>query len=122
LDELHNLIQRFDSQKGVSFRIVKKIGDYLKNMPYNDKMKLMLSREDAFDLEIKQRLITKIKGTEKQYENLIGTIRDNSESPASSMLYDFFNSPTAERISHFNLTKKEIARKARELGVYGYAS
>ncbi len=122
LDELHSLIRKFDVQKGVSFRILKKIGDYLNNIPVDDKGQKMISREDAFDIEIKQRLITKIKGTEKQFETLIGTIRDDSDIPTNSMLYTFFNNEKSQGISHFTLTKQEIIRKAKELGIYGYAS
>jgi hypothetical protein len=122
LDELHELIIGIDSQKGVSFRIFERIGNYLSNIPKDDAGQPMISREDAFDLQIKQRLLTKIKGTEKQYESLIGTLKAREEVPANSELYNFFSSEMASRISHFRLTKEEIKRKARELSIYGYAS
>lgn len=123
LDELHDLMNKFDAQKGVSFRISKKIAEFLLNIPLDLYGNPMLSREIAFDLQIKQRIITKIKGTEKQYGNLIGIIKDNSISePIGSELYNFFNSEKAKKISEFTLTKQEIARKAKELGVYGYAN
>lgn len=120
-DELHDMIQKFDEHKGVSFRIIKKMGDYINNIPEGENDGFVLSREDAFDIEVRQRLITKIKGTEKQFEKLIGVIRDDSDVPQNSLLYDFFSSEKAEKISHFTLTKKEISRKAKELGIYGYA-
>ncbi|KPU43327.1 AAA domain (dynein-related subfamily) [Oxobacter pfennigii] len=123
LDELHQKISKYDEQKGVSFRITKKIGEYILNIPASKEGQPMLSKEDAFDIQIKQRLITKIKGTEKQFGKLIGTIRDNSKNqPEQSELFDFFNSPKARKVSSFNSTKQEIIRKAKELGVYGYTN
>ena len=122
LDDLHDLIQKYDHQKGVSFRIFKKIGEYLNNIPRDNNGELMLSKRKAFDIQIKQRIITKIKGTEKQFGKLIGTISDNSEVPTNSELFDFFNSSEAKNISDFTLTKQEICRKAKELGIYGYTN
>lgn len=123
LDELHDIINKFDVQKGVSFRISKKIAEFLLNIPLDLEGNPIISRNVAFDLQIKQRIITKIKGTAKQYGNLIGIIKDNSTSePISSELYNFFNSEKAKKISDFTLTKQEIIRKAKELGVYGYAN
>lgn len=123
LDDLHDLLNKFDIQKGVSFRISKKIAEYLLNIPLDSVGIPMLSRDMAFDIQIKQRIITKIKGTEKEYGNLIGVIKDNSiNEPLSSELYNFFNSDNAKSISKFTLTKQEIIKKAKELGVYGYAN
>lgn len=121
-DELHEIINKYDTQKGVSFRIVKKIGEYLNNIP-KDKDKLMIERSKAFDLQVKQRIITKIKGTEKQFGDLIGTISSYKENePSNSELFDFFSREEWNDISDFELTKKEITKKARKLGVYGYAN
>lgn len=123
LDNLHSLINSVDEQKGVSFRIAKKIGEYLLNIPVNPDGTKMIPKREAFDLQIKQRLITKIKGTEKEYGKLIGVIKENkSTEPLDSKLYEFFSSVEALVISDFELTKKEIIKKAKELGVYGYAN
>ncbi|WP_270568062.1 McrB family protein [Clostridium beijerinckii] len=123
LDGLHNLLSKWDEQKGVSFRITKKIGEYILNIPVNPYGTTMISKRDAFDIQIKQRLITKIKGTEKKYGKLIGIIRDNDGTePISSELFNFFNSDEAKMISDFEKTKGEIVKKAKELGAYGYAN
>lgn len=122
LDELHNIIQKYDNEKGVSFRIFEKMGSYLMNIPNDSQQIYNISREDAIDIQIKQRVLTKIKGTERQFENLIGTMKYNSDIPSNSELYNFFNSEKVQPISHFTLTKKEICRKARELSLYGYAN
>lgn len=123
LDELHDLLNKYDVQKGVSFRITRKIGEYLLNIPSDTNGNKLLSKEVAFDIQIKQRLITKIKGTEKQYGKLIGVIKESiNNEPVNSELFKFFNSDKASKISTFTLTKNEIIRKAKELGVYGYAN
>lgn len=121
-DELHEIINKYDTQKGVSFRIVKKIGEYLNNIP-KDGDELMLERSLAFDLQVKQRIITKIKGTEKQFGKLVGTMNSYEENkPSNSELFNFFSNEEWKDISDFELTKKEITKKARKLGVYGYAN
>lgn len=123
LDKLHNTIQKYDTGKGVSFRIFEKMGSYLMNIPIDSEKNYSISRKDAIDIQIKQRLLTKIKGTERQFKKLIGTIKnDESENPLDSELYNLFSSEEAQKISHFTLTKKEICRKARELSLYGYAN
>lgn len=121
-DELHELIHEVDSQKGVSFRIVEQIGNYINNIPIDEDKNFMLSRRYAIDIQIKQRLLTKIKGTESQYDNLIGTAIPSSNVPQNSALYEFFSSDTAQEISDFELIKQDIARKAKELSIYGYAN
>ncbi|GAA0786361.1 McrB family protein [Hathewaya limosa] len=122
LDDLHELIQKYDYQKGVSFRIFNRIGSYLNNIPKINEDEYLISREDAFDIQIKQRLLTKIRGSEKQFERLIGILKEMEGEPLNSELYNFFNSAEAQKISHFRLTKKEICRKAKELSMYGYTS
>lgn len=123
LDILHNKLNKVDEQKGVSFRIAKKMGEYLLNIPVNPDGTDMISKREAFDLQIKQRLVTKIKGTEKKYGKLIGTTKNNDSTElTNSDLFDYFSSEEALKISDFEVTKKEIVRKAKELGAYGYAN
>lgn len=121
-DKLNDLIQKHEEQKGVSFRNLKKIGDYLNNVPINPKGERVLSLNEAMDIQIKQRIITKIKGTERQYENLIGTANMGDKIPNNSELYEFFISDDANFISNFKISRKEILRKAKELNIYGYTS
>lgn len=122
LDELHALISANDPQKGVSFRIAEKIASYLQNLPLDENGKHILDRGEAFDLEIKQRVLTKLKGTERQFGKLIGKIELDSNKIVESSLSELFKSDVAESIGNFKLTKDEIERKARELSIYGYAN
>ncbi|WP_270670967.1 McrB family protein [Paraclostridium bifermentans] len=121
LDDLHELIQSYDIQKGVSFRILEKICSYINNIPYAFDSMEILSRREAFDIEIKQRLLTKIKGSERQFGELIGKI-DCENNIINSKIHDFFESDMAESISDFEITKQEILRKAKELTLYGYTN
>ncbi|MEJ8554846.1 McrB family protein [Tepidibacter sp. Z1-5] len=122
LDKLHDTIQKYDMQKGVSFRIMEKIGQYINNIPDDSKGVHSISRDYAFDIEIKQRLLTKIKGTERQFGELIGKFSNTSKSIIESELYDLFESEEAQKISSFTLTKEEIVRKSKELSLYGYTN
>lgn len=122
LDELHELIQSYDEQRGISFRTVESIGKYLKNIPFDANYVPLISMDDAFDIQIKQRVLTKIRGTREQFGDLIGQCEPMQHIPENSQLYELFNSEIASNISSFKITKKEICRKARELSLYGYTN
>lgn len=121
-DKLHELIINYDSQKGVSFRVLQRIGIYIKNIPSDEHLQKLISREDAFDLQVKQRIITKIKGTSKQFLKLIGTYEFDTTNVINSKLLELLNSEDSKTVSNFKETKKEINRKAQELALYGYTN
>jgi hypothetical protein len=121
-DELHEKIHAVDNNKGVSFRILERIGFYLNNIPVNAEGEMILSRREAIDIQVKQRILTKIRGSREQYEQLVGVLYDPSEELTSSELYDFFTSEEAKKISDFKLTLAEIRRKARELFLNDYTT
>lgn len=124
LDDLHDLIQMYDRQKGVSFRILEKICSYISNIPqvFDEDEEDIISRREAFDIEVKQRILTKIKGSERQFIGLLGKFDFGSNSISDSELYNFFDSDGALKISEFIQTKEEIIRKAKELTMYGYTN
>lgn len=122
LDEIHTLISSKDPQKGVSFRIANKISSYLQNIPIDQDGKYVLNRDEALDIQIKQRVLTKIRGTERQFGSLIGNIDLESDEIINSSLYEILNSQIAANIGEFKLTKDEIKKKARELTIYGYTN
>lgn len=126
-DELHSILNKVDPQKGVSFRIVERIGEYLLNIPVKkddqEEKELILDRRKAVDYQIRQRLMTKIRGSREQFEELIGLLPSSSDEVISdSILYTFFTSDEAKDISDFELTLKEIRSKARELYINDYAT
>lgn len=121
-DELHEIINRYDSQKGVSYRLIDKMGAYILNLPQTQNKAYTLSKEVALDLGIKQRLLTKIKGSDRQIGYLVGTTLKPDIEPLNSELLELFKGETAQRISTFEMTQKELKRKALELGVHGYTN
>lgn len=121
-DDLHELIQQFDKQKGVSFRALERMGLYLSNIPKDDLNVPKIERSKAIDLLVKQRILTKIRGSFEQFGDLIGTLSSIDGIPQDSYLYNYFTSDHAQEISSFSITLNEIKRKARELHINDYAS
>lgn len=121
-DQLHEILHKVDQMKGFSFRNIVRMGDYLNHIPVGTNGDLMINRRDAIDLFIKQRILTKVRGPIEVYEELIGTQSSAQDVPYNSRLYDHFTTEEAQKISDFTESKKELERKARELGMNGYAS
>ena len=107
-------MNRSNKNLGVGFRILKQIDLYLKNIPDNN----IINREEAFDLQILQRILTKIRGSQEQIESLIGVYNKEKDIVEDSVLIDLFNE--YNDICKFEKSKKCIKEKAKELRVYGY--
>lgn len=121
-DELHETIQRYDSQKGISHRVIRKMGEYLNSIPFNQQGKPYLDRKVVIDLQFRQRILTKIRGSSEQFQKLIGIASENQGDVQQSELFDLFSSARASDISNFEFTLFEIYRKAREMAIHDYAS
>jgi hypothetical protein len=100
---------------GVGQRIVRQIDAYLKNLPLQDT----LTRSEAFDIQIIQRILTKVRGSEEQLQQLLGNYERNYGHLNSSSFMDLLNRYSS--ISPFEQTKKTIINKARELKLNGYS-
>lgn len=122
-ENLHAMINTADPQKGVSFRSLKKIAEFVLSIPKEESGELYLDRRTVIDLQVKQRILTKVRGSSEQFRELIGVSADATEDAVvDSKLYAHFTSDVAKQISDFKLTLEEIRRKARELYMYDYAS
>lgn len=121
-DKLHHLLHDADAKTGVSFRVLDRIGKYLNNIPNSASGKPLLSRKEAIDLQIKQRILTKVRGSVEQYENIIGLMSKNDNEPIKSKLYELFNGDDVKDISDFKETMAMIRKKARELTLNGYTT
>lgn len=99
---------------GVGFRIVRQIDLYLKNIP-NDSI---LTREEAFDLQILQRILTKIRGSQEQMQDLVGAYNKNDDNVDNSIIIDRLDE--YKDISDFNKSRNCIKQKSKELKIYGY--
>lgn len=124
LDELHETLNNIDSQKGISFRIIENIARYIKNIPLDSKGKKYIEHGKAFDLQVKQRILTKLKGHQQQYGELIGELNPNDvdKKIEDSKIFDILNSDKAQEISEFNHSLNELKRKAKEMYHNGYAT
>lgn len=113
--ELHCELQKVNQQMGVGQRIVRQIDAYLKNLPHQNT----LTRSEALDIQIVQRILTKVRGSEEQLQQLLGNYERNYGHLNSSSFMDLLNRYSS--LSHFNQTKKTIINKARELKLNGYS-
>ncbi|GAB6456252.1 AAA family ATPase [Bacillus luti] len=117
LDKLHEAISEYDSQTGVSFRIGKAIGFYLDNIATDEDGTPLLPRDLAFDYQIKQRILTKVRGHRDQIENLVGSFSEDNKwvhSQLGNILHD-----NEEGLS-FSKSRTYLEQKARELMRNGY--
>lgn len=117
-DDFHKLISYYDPRKGISFRVVNSIAAYIANIPKDEEGNLALYRGYAIDLQVKQRIISKLKGTKRIIGNLIGEYDFEKQDIVNSSLINFLKS--SSNISDFSLTIDAIKLKAKELALYGY--
>lgn len=118
-DKLHELLSKQESMKGISFRVLQGIANYMNNIPY-DEDEALISRRDAFDICVKQRILTKIKGSDRELDGLINS--DYSNEDEMGNLYNLFNSDDAKKLSEFKESKIRIQQKFEELKKYGYTN
>ena len=94
---------------GIGPRVVKAIETYLSNLPTEEDM-FNLTSAEGVDLQVKQRVLTKIRGSAEQFEALF----DEGENSIVGLL-DKYNS-----LSAFCECRKTISQKKKELNNYGY--
>ncbi|EMF0514915.1 AAA family ATPase [Enterococcus hirae] len=68
--ELHQKIHEVNKNIGIGWRIINQLNRYLCNIPEQN----ILRRADAIDMQIVQRILTKLRGSEDQLASLIGVI------------------------------------------------
>lgn len=120
LDRLHDLMREYDSQIGISFRIAKGIGRYLSNIPLDRDGNSFITRKTAFDYQIKQRILTKVRGHREQIQELVGTfdLENNRYQPGliARLLLE-----EREGEDEFKTSLSFLNQKAKELTRNGYA-
>jgi hypothetical protein len=110
--KLHLVMQKENKNLGIGPRVVKQIDNYLKNLPPSNKF---LTRKEAFDIQVVQRILTKLRGPEGLLKGLIGKINNDR---VEGSLYELFE--RYEDVSDFTRTKSAIIQKAKELKVNGF--
>ncbi|MDV7740353.1 ATPase [Leuconostoc mesenteroides] len=112
--DLHQAINQVDVNVGIGWRIVKQIDQYLMNLPFDVPT---LSRSNSLDMQIVQRILTKIRGSEDQIRELVGKTTPEGKH-SNGKLEDILDS--YDNLSKFDQSRKIIERKSRELNVYGF--
>lgn len=108
--KVHELLNTCSKNLGVGPRILKQIGRYLVNLPLIDNSD-NISRQEGFDIQFVQRIITKIRGQKEQLGNLF-----NVESEQSlEKLFDNYGD-----VSKFEKSRKALETKWQEINNYGY--
>lgn len=120
LDKLHQLLNEQDRQKGVSFRTTKSIAKYLNNIPVKEDKSPYMDRKYAFDMQIKQRIITKIRGIDSFVRPLVGTFT-NDDVYQNGKIAEYLTSEEVSNYYHFDETMEILNQKAKELMYYGFA-
>lgn len=120
LDIIHELIEKQNRQSGVSFRIVKSIGRYLANIPLDKHGTPLLMRSVAFDLQLKQRVFTKISGSESVIGDLVGTFQ--GDQYVEGTIAKTLLSAEFQQMGSFRYSLDEIKQKAKELMTHGYTN
>jgi energy-coupling factor transporter ATP-binding protein EcfA2 len=108
---MHETMQKATKSIGVGPRTVRQIDLYIKNIPVGAP----LTRADALDRLVCQRILTKLRGPEELLSDLIR--HDDQKEKQGGLLRvieDF------SHLSHFSRTKEVLKAKWREVQTNGY--
>ncbi|CAG9623292.1 McrB family protein [Sutcliffiella rhizosphaerae] len=112
--DMHQTLQNVSLKMGIGPRIVRQIDRYLYNMPDSTPF----TRRDAFDKQVVQRVLTKVRGAEDVLLPLVGVYRDAEDTVVESELFQLFN--RYSEVSEFIEARMLLIAKARELKRNGY--
>jgi hypothetical protein len=112
--EIHTELQKVNKNLGAGPRIVRQIDIYLKNLPKTSHF----TRKEAFDKQVVQRILTKVRGPEDQLKKFIGLYDKQTENIEESKLGDILDK--YQEVSEFYETRNVLIHKAKELKFNGY--
>lgn len=112
--DLHIELQRCSRNLGIGWRIVRQISIFLNNLPSYAP----LSREEAFDIQVVQRILTKVRGSDEQFTELLGRYNSEIKQVEQSIFLNLLS--TMPETYTFERTRKLIGEKAKELRLYGH--
>lgn len=120
MDLLHETLKENDSQQGISFRVIRAIAHYINNIPGLPNGLTAISRGTALDIQLKQRVFSKLSGMESTIGALVGTFHgENYEEGFLAKILQFADS---QRISDFEQSIEFLRKKAKELTTHGYVN
>lgn len=107
--KIHCLMHETSSKYGIGPRVVRSIGRYLNNLPVISDG--CFDAKQGLDYQIKQRVLTKVRGPESQ----VGGILNVNSDENFIKLFDQYN-----ELSDFEECRKVVLDKQKELESYGY--
>lgn len=107
--DFHLILQKASTGMGIGPRVVKAIETYLANLPTENNL-FSLTADEGVDLQVKQRVLTKIRGSAEQFETLF----DDGEESILGLLDKY------SELSTFSECRKAVSQKKKELKTYGY--
>ncbi|MBD5448924.1 MAG: hypothetical protein HDR28_01950 [Lachnospiraceae bacterium] len=107
--DIHILLRGGNSKYGIGPRIVKNIDMYLWNLPKSHIGGFSFS--DGIDLQIAQRVLTKVRGPENQ----LGEILYSKSEKSIIQIFDEY-----KELSDFKICREIVLQKQKELESYGY--
>lgn len=108
--KVHQSLNSCGKNLGVGPRILKQIGKYLVNLPVVD-ISENISRQEGFDIQFVQRIMTKIRGQKEQLENLF----DEESEECLVKIFDEYSD-----VSKFERSRRALETKKQEINNYGY--
>lgn len=107
--DIHTLLREGNTKYGIGPRIVKNIDTYLWNIPKSNVG--CFSFSDGIDLQIAQRVLTKVRGPENQ----LGEILNSKSDKNINQIFDEY-----KELSDFKICREIVLQKQKELESYGY--
>lgn len=111
LDELNDAFYKSGIMCGIGFRVAKQLDNYLKNIP----KEINFTRNEGIDLQMVQRILTKLHGSSQQLKTLIGY---DEQGKLSGKILEVLNK--YRHISTFEETRRVLKEKSGELKLYDY--
>ena len=107
--EVHCALQSLSPKYGAGPRVVKNVLKYLSNLPKEEA----LDFDRALDLQLVQRVLTKLRGV----ESVVGpALQENGESSLLAVLDKY------QSLSQFAKSRALLAQKKKEVESYGYCN
>lgn len=107
--EVHCALQSLSPKYGAGPRVVKNVLKYLSNLPKEEA----LDFDRALDLQLVQRVLTKLRGV----ESVVGpALQENGESSLLAVLDKY------QSLSQFTKSRALLAQKKKEVESYGYCN
>lgn len=111
LDDLNAALDERGTSGGIGYRVVSDMSRYLANIPSGSPM----NRKEALDMQIVQRVLTKVRGSREQIGYLTSL---NEENKLTGRFLELLKKYS--QVSAFTESLRVLERKAKELRTYDY--